>query len=151
MKKAINLLYTIIIPIIPLALHILINAIMNVSTKLENVYPELFFVTISICIESFKTLQEELKYNDTKPLFTLLISIFSISSSVAYGCILVTNNMKYNNLNSATFLISLMVLFGSIFVHIAIILNYSRSTDWSSSVKLMVLCRNYRGRYPCFP
>ena len=31
------------------------------------------------------------------------------------------------------------------------ILNYSRSTDWSSSVKLMVLCRNYRGRYPCFP
>lgn len=123
MKKVINLLYTIIIPIIPLGLHMFIDALTNVSTGLEDIYPELFFATISISIESFKALQVDLKYNDTKPLFTFIISMLSIISSVSYGSILVMNNIKYNNINIDVALLSSLIIFlSSIIIHIAVII-----------------------------
>lgn len=121
MKKVINLLYTIIIPIIPLGLHLFINALTNVLTRLEDIYPELFFATISICVESFKSLQVELKYNDTKPLFLFLISMLSIVSSVSYGSILVINNIEYNDINMEVALFSSFIIFSSsVFIHVAI-------------------------------
>ena len=122
MKKAINLLYTIVIPVIPLGLHMFIDLLTNVSTKLKDIYPELFFATISISIESFKALQVELKYNDTKQLFVFVNSMLSIISSVSYGSILVMNNLKNSSINIEVALLSSLIIFSSsIFVHIAII------------------------------
>lgn len=123
MKKFVNLLYTIIIPVIPLVLHLCVNIVTNISTKLENIYPELFFATISICAESYRTLQLELKYNIAKSLFIFIISLLSIISSVFYGSILVINNIQYNNVNiDITLIISLIIFFSSVLIHIAIII-----------------------------
>ena len=123
MRKLVNLLYTIIIPIIPLGLHVFINLLTNTSVELEYVYPELFFATISICIESFKTLQAELKYNNTKPLILFMLLIIFIISSVSYGSILVIDNLSLDIVNIKIALYTSFVIFSSsILLHIATII-----------------------------
>ena len=121
MKKIVSLLYTIIIPVIPLGLHMLMDILTNTKIELKYIYPELFFATISICVESFKSLQEELKYSGLKPLLEFILLLIFIVSSSSYGSILVINNLLLDKANiQVTLHASFLFFISSIILHIAI-------------------------------
>ncbi len=121
--KIINLLYTIIIPVTPLLLHIFVNILTKVDIKLEYIYPELFFAAISICIESIKSLQLQLRNNELKQLILLVVQTFFVLSSVSYGSILVINNLPSVLIDTEFALLSSLTIFISgIIVYIAILI-----------------------------
>lgn len=122
-SKIINLLYTVIIPVLPLFLHIFINGLTKTDVELKNIYPEIFFATISICIESFKSLQIQLKNNELKQLIVLIVQLIFLLSSVSYGCILASNNAFSASINVDFALLSSVLIFISgIFIYGAILI-----------------------------
>lgn len=122
-SKIMNLLYTIIIPVVPLFLHIFINKLTKTKVELENIYPEIFFATISICIESFKSLQIQLKYNELKQLIVFIVQLIFLLSSVSYGCILASSNSLSASINVEFALWSSFIVFISgIIIYIAILI-----------------------------
>lgn len=122
-KKIMNLLYTVIIPVLPLFLHIFINKLTKTDIELKDIYPEIFFATISICIESFKSLQIQLKNNELKQFIIFVIWFIFLFSSVSYGCILASNNSLSVSINVEFALFSsFMIFISGIVVYVAILI-----------------------------
>lgn len=122
MKKFVNILYTICMPVTPLSLHLAINFFSKASMSLEYVYPELFFATISICVELMRILDIKDINSDLKNLISLLLRFILIFSSFLYGSIIFANNIENSTLNIMGITIASIIVFsGSIILCIGII------------------------------